>query len=266
MRLLLINPNTSHSMTDRMMRTALACAQPGTQIRAVTASEGVPYIATRAEAQIGGRTLLDLLAENRAGRDAAIVAAFGDPGLFAARQLFDIPVIGLAEAAMLSACMLGGRFGIVTFSPVLRHWFEDCVAMHGLTARCSGIRTPDATPGGDVAMVQEEREDQLVELCLKAVEADGADVIIPAGAPLTGLAEKIRERVPVPVVDQVVAAVKQAEAIVALKVRPASAGAFRRPDPKPTLGLAASLAAWLAHEEAMPSVTAIRPHSAGGEG
>ncbi|MCM2477830.1 Asp/Glu/hydantoin racemase [Rhizobium sp. CG5] len=266
MRLLLINPNTSQSMTDRMMKTALTCAHPATQVRAVTASEGVPYIATRAEAQLAGSTLLAMLADNRSECDAAIVGAFGDPGLLGARELFDIPVIGLAEAAMLSACMLGGRFGIVTFAPVLRHWFQDCVAMHGLTGRCSGVRTPDANPRGDVAMVQEEIEEHLVELCRKAVEEDGADVIIPAGAPLTGLAAKIRDRVSVPVVDQVVAAVKQAEAIVALNVKPASAGGFRRPDAKPSSGLSEPLAAWLAHQESMPSVTTLRPRTMGGEG
>ena len=265
MRLLLINPNTSHSMTDRMMKTALACAHPGTQIRAVTATEGVPYIATRAEAQIAGRTLLDMIADHRPECDAVIVGAFGDPGLLGARELFDIPVIGLAETAMFSACMLGGRFGIVTFSPVLRQWFQDCVEMHGLATRCSGVRTLDANPSGDVAMVQEEKEEQLIELCRKAVEEDGADVIIPAGAPLTGLAEKIRDRVSVPVVDQVVAAVKQAEAIIALNVKPASAGAFRRPDAKPSTGLPKPLAAWLAHDETIPSVTVLRPRSMGGE-
>jgi allantoin racemase len=265
MRLLLINPNTSQSMTDRMEQVAIRCAHPGAQIRAITATEGIPYIATRAEAQIAGRVLLDMLARHHLECDAAIVAAFGDPGLLGARELFDIPVIGLAEAAMLSACMLGARFGIVTFSPALRGWFQDCVAMHGLGARCSGLRTLDSAPPGDVSMVQEEIEDQLVELARKAVEEDGADVIILAGAPLTGLAEKIRDRVSVPVVDQVVAAVKQAEALLALNVKPALAGTFRRPDAKLSSGLPAPLSAWLAHQEPAPPLMALWPQKLKGE-
>ena len=65
------------------------------------------HIATRAEAAIGAVAALDMLAERRGAIDAAIVAAFGDPGLGGARELFDFPVVGMAEAAMLMACMLG---------------------------------------------------------------------------------------------------------------------------------------------------------------
>lgn len=251
MRLLLLNPNTSEAMTRRMTAVAVQAAAPGTSIRAVTASRGIPYISGRAEAQIGGAVLLEMLAEHRPDADAAIVAAFGDPGLIAARELFDIPVVGLAEAAMLSACMLGARFSIVTFAPSLRAWFADCVAMHGLGDRCASIRTLDAVPAGDVANVQDEArvQDLIVELAADAVRLDGAEVIIPAGAPLSGLAAAIRDRVPVPVVDQVVAAVKQAEALVALKVLPARAGGLRRPDAKANFGLSPALTEWIAHEE-----------------
>jgi allantoin racemase len=93
--------------------------------------------------------------------------------------------------------------------------------------------------------VQEE-EALLVELA-RAVREDEADVIILAGAPLSGLARKVRERIPVPVVDQVAAAVKQAEALVALGARKAVAGTFRRPDAKPTKGIAEALARRIEH-------------------
>jgi allantoin racemase len=131
MRLLLLNPNTTAGMTDRMFAAAQSAKAVGTMIVPVTATRGVPYIASRAEAQIGGAIALETLAEQHDGVYAAIIAAFGDPGLLGARELFDIPVVGLAEAAMLSACMLGRRFAIVTFSRTLGPWYEDCVAMHG---------------------------------------------------------------------------------------------------------------------------------------
>ena len=79
-----------------------------------------------------------MLAETK-GFDAAILAAFGDPGLFGARELFDFPVIGVSEAAMLTACMLGGQFLIVTFASALCGWYRDCVAMHRLESRCAGV-------------------------------------------------------------------------------------------------------------------------------
>ena len=60
--------------------------------------------------------------------DAAIIAAFGDPGLAAARELFDFPVVGMAEAAILTAVQLGGRFAIVTFTPAMTPWYLASVA------------------------------------------------------------------------------------------------------------------------------------------
>ncbi|MFN5455060.1 aspartate/glutamate racemase family protein, partial [Bradyrhizobium sp.] len=109
--------------------------------------------------------------------DAAIIAAFGDPGLFAARELFDVPVIGLAEAAMLTACMAGRRFAIVTFAQALGPWYEECVRMHGLMERCAGIRMLDGS-FKQISDVQHEKEELLVELALRAVEENEADVLI----------------------------------------------------------------------------------------
>jgi Asp/Glu/hydantoin racemase len=239
-RILLVNPNTSESVTERIAAVARGAASDGTSVDAVTANEGVPYIATRAEAVIGGKAALDLLAAHSAGYDAAVVAAFGDPGLGGARELLSIPVVGLAEAAMLTSCMLGRRFAIVSFSATLGPWYRECVEYHGLVERLAGIRLLD---GGfqNIGSVQEEKEDLLVDLSRRAVEQDGADVIILAGAPLAGLAEKTAHRIPVPVVDGVIAALRQAEVLAALKPRKATAGSFRRPAPKPVKGLSEPL-------------------------
>jgi allantoin racemase len=248
MKVLLLNPNTRSDITELMRTVGQRAAAPGTSLIPLTAPRGVPYISTRAEAQIGGAVALEMLAEQHSQVDAAIIAAFGDPGLFAARELFDIPVVGLAEAAMLTACMAGGRFGIVTFARALGPWYEECVRAHGLWERCAGIRMLDG-PFREIAQVGAEKEDLLVDLARIAVEQDEADVLILAGAPLSGLAERVADRIPVPVIDQVVAAVKQAEALLALHLRKAKAGTFRRPDAKPTSGLAVPLAAHLEHRQ-----------------
>ncbi len=247
-RVLVLNPNTTVAVTELLMAAGQQAAAPDTVLVPATASRGVPYIATRAEAQIGGAIALEMLAERHTTVDAAIIAAFGDPGLLGARELFDIPIVGMAEAAMLSACMLGRRFAIVTFAAALGPWYQDCVDMHGLAGRCAGIRMLD---GGfrSISNVQAEKEDLLVELACRTIEETAADVIILGGAPLAGLAAKVKHRVPVPLVDQVQAAVKQAEALVALRVRKATAGTFRRPPAKATTGLTAALAARIEHKD-----------------
>ena len=248
MKILLLNPNTTSEVTDLLCAAGSRVASPGTELVAVTAKRGVPYIATRAEAQIGGAIALEMLAEAGPGFNAAIIAAFGDPGLFGARELFSFPVVGLAEAAMLTACMVGQRFSIVTFSRTLSPWYWECVAMHGLEARCAGIRALGES-FQSIANVQAEKEDALVRLANLAVDEDGADVVVLSGAPLAGLAEKVKNRISVPVIDPISAAVRQAETLAVLKVRKAVAGTFCRPRPKPTKGLAEPLAAVIEHRE-----------------
>jgi allantoin racemase len=248
MNILLLNPNTSADVTERLASVARQAAAAGTVVTLATAPRGVPYISNRAEALIGGAVALEMLAERNGTFDAAIIAAFGDPGLFGARELFDTPVVGMSEAAMLTACMLGKRFGIVSFAQALAPWYEECVESHGLAGRCAGIRCLDE-PFHSIADVQAEKEEALTRLALAAVREDGADVVILAGAPLAGLAAAIAGRIPVPLVDQVQAALKQAEALVSLKPRKATAGRFRRPDAKPSLGLPRALAARLGRED-----------------
>ena len=248
MKILLANPNTSQSVTDRIAQIARQTAAPGTQILAVTASSGVPYIASRAEAAVAGRTTLELMAEHAPGCDAAIVAAFGDPGLGGARELLSIPVVGLAEASMLSACMLGRRFSIVTFSQSLEAWYRECVEYHGLMSRFASIRCAE---GGfsDIATVSLEKESALLALCDRVISEDGADVIILGGAPLAGMAASVGQRVAVPLIDGVAAAVAQAQSLASLRPRKATAGSFRHPQAKSITGVSGGLTRLFGAEE-----------------
>ncbi len=239
MRLLVANPNTSASITARIEAAARAAASPGTEIVAVTAQMGVPYIVTRAEAAVAACAALELMASAGAGCEAAVIAAFGDPGLDAARELMPVPVVGLAESSMLTACMIGRRFALVSFAAAFAPWYRDSVDRLGLSSRFAGVRClrEGFTSAADV---QEEKEAALVDLCRLAAEEDGADVVILAGAPLAGLAARIGARLPVPVLDCVAAAVRQAEMLAGLgltsALRPPLAAA------KPVTGVTAALA------------------------
>lgn len=242
MRLLIANPNTTEAVTNRLMAAAAAVKAPATELVAMTAPRGVPYIATRADAVIGSAVALEMLAERHSEVDAAVIAAFGDPGLGGARELFEIPVVGMAEAAMLTACMLGRSFAIVTFSGGLVPWYNECLDWNGLRGRCAGIFALQGA-FASIADVQEEKEAALVELANRVVTDHAADVVILAGAPLSGLAQSVRDRVPVPLVDGIQAAVKQAEALAALKPAKATQGTFRRPAAKMCTGIPESLRA-----------------------
>jgi len=250
MRILMINPNTSEGVTARLEQAARAVMSPQTVLDSVTAPAGVPYISTRTESLIGGVSVLEILSERHQDYDAAIVAAFGDPGLGAARELFDLPVVGLAEAGMLTACMLGGRFAIVTFAAALEPWYRECVAWHRLEARCAGVHTLSGA-FRSINGVQDEKAGHLVELCNQVAASGEADSIVLAGAPLAGLAAQVRDQVPVPLVDCAEAAIGQAETLARLRPAKAQAGSFRRPAAKPSTGLSPALSARIAHDTAL---------------
>ena len=244
MKLLLVNPNMSSEMTDRLAKVACSVAAPGTRIVARTARYGFPYISSRTEAQIAGAIALDMIAEEREQVDAVVIAAFGDPGLHAVREQFDIPVVGMAEAAILTACMLGSRFGIVTFTPSMCPWYRESVTAAGLDSRFAGFRTPTALRGAVTDAAETMRDDLMALATLNARE-DGADVVILGGAPLAGLATELADSVPATLVDPISAAVVQAEALARLAPRGASRGSFTRPASKPNTGLPKALAARL---------------------
>lgn len=236
MRLLVVNPNTTQGVTDHLHAVACAAAAPSTQVSSITATRGVPFIATRADAVIGGMVTLEMLAAHYHAFDAAIVGAFGDPGLGGARELLSIPVVGLAEAGLFSACMLGRSFSVITFSATLVPWFEECVAWHGLEKRCASVRALNES-FRSLTDVQQEKEQRLIDLANMVATNDRADVVVLGGAPLSGMANTIKDRVEVPLVDCVVAAVKQAESLVALDVRKARLGTYQRPAAKDSVGL-----------------------------
>lgn len=214
-RILIVNSNTTQSVTDRIAAAARAVALPGTDIEAVSAPFGLPLIVTRADWLVAGPATLAALAARRGEYDAAVIACFGDPGLDAAKEMLDVPVLGISEAAFHAAAMLGRRFAVVSFTAALRPMFEDCLDHHGLRARCCGFRMGPPF-NGDPGRVAEERRELLIGLCRQAVEEDGAEVVILAGGPLAGFAPVLQPHVPVPLVDGTQAAVRLAAALAGL--------------------------------------------------
>jgi Asp/Glu/hydantoin racemase len=240
MKLLLINPNITAAMTESMAAEARRFASPNTEIVAVTAAFGTQYVENRAEAAIASHAVLDALAQHAGGCDAAIVSAFGDPGLAAAREFADIPVVGIEESAILAAWMLGRRYAIVCLTPRLRRWYIEAAQEHGLAGRLASVRALNvAIP--DITQAKDQFRTLLLAECQRAIDDDEAEVLIFGGGPIAGLAREAADLLPVPVLDGVSCAVRMAEALVGLHPRPATRGSFARPAPKPAAGLSDAL-------------------------
>jgi allantoin racemase len=248
MRLLLINPNISESVSELIGAEARRSAAPGTEVEVLTAPFGVAYIETRFEAVIGAYAVAQLAAEHHARFDAIVVAAFGDPGLAGLREVSPVPVTGLTEAALASAHLLGHRFSIIAISQRIQAWYRETVESYGLVDRLASIRALDR-PLSSIGGVQEEHAQALQALAERAVREDGAEVIVLAGAPLAGLARSLEGRLPVPVVDGVSSAVRHAQSLVALRPGRARLGSFAPPPLKPNRGLTPALQALLARSD-----------------
>jgi allantoin racemase len=243
--ILLINPNTTQSITDLVLRTAKGFASEGTTLRAVTGAFGPRYIASRVGYAIAGHAAVDAFANDRAHKDAVVLACFGDPGLEALKEIAGVPVVGMADASILQACALSRRFSIVTGGERWKPMLEEFVASHGLAQRLASVRTVAPT-GADIARDPDAALSLLVQGCNACVTEDGADVVILGGAGLAGLVPKLERSVEVPLLDGVACAIAMAEALARQNPVKATRGPFAVPAPVETTGLSPALAKLLA--------------------
>lgn len=245
MKLLLINPNTSDTVSNLIRIEAQRSASPGTEIEVLTAPFGVAYIETRFESLIGAYATAQLAAEHYARFDAVVVAAFGDPGLGGLREVLPIPVTGLTEAALTSAHLLGNRISVIAISQRIQAWYNEVIKAYGFGSRLASIRALDR-PLSSIGGIQDAHAQALKTLAERAVDEDGADVIVLAGAPLAGLARTLSGQLPVPVVDGVSSAVRHVETLMALQPGLARRGSFAPPPAKANFGLPPAIEALLA--------------------
>lgn len=214
-RLILINGNTTETMTQRLLAAAQPLLPPGARIEGRTAAFGEPYISTREASAIAGHAVAVVAREIAAEPeqpDAVHIACFGDPGLLAAREILACPVIGMAEASCHAACQLGQRFSIITGGPAWGPMLREFVASIGLRHRLASVRTLDLS-GAEIAARPQEARGLIEAEARAAIAEDRADVVILGGAGLIGFADDLRCSVNRPVLDSLALSVRQAVAL-----------------------------------------------------
>ncbi|MEQ1648117.1 MAG: aspartate/glutamate racemase family protein [Hyphomicrobiaceae bacterium] len=239
MRLLLINPNTTDAMTNRMLELGRALVEPGVELTGVTGRFGARYVASRASYAIAGHSALDCYAEHGQGVDAVLLACFGDPGLFALRELADCPVVGMAEASCATAAERG-RFSIVTGGERWGSMLEEFVASIGFSSQLAGVTTVAPT-GADIARDPKGSIALLAEACRHASQERAASSVILGGAGLAGLAGPVGEYAGVPVIDSFEALMKAGIAAASHPLRRPSTGPTAKTPPVETIGLSSAL-------------------------
>jgi allantoin racemase len=209
MRILLINPNTTSSITERMAAYAGDIVGGAATYVPVTGRFGARYISSRAAAAIAGHAALDALAEHVPGCDAVYLACFGDPGLAACKEVSPVPVIGMAESACIEAAREGRRFAIVTGGVLWKPMLQEFVATLNLSSQLAAVRAVAPT-GDQIANDPDAALTVLADACSECAQQDGADIVILGGAALLGLAERIQPRVSVPLLCSVASGARAA--------------------------------------------------------
>ncbi len=234
MRILVVNPNTTVSMTQKIGAAARAVALPGVEIIAVNPDFGPPSIEGYYDEVF---CIPGIIAEmDRAGAvDATVIACFDDTGLDAARSFSPAPVIGIGEAAFHFAGLIASKFTVVTTLARSIGAIEHNLLKYGLASRCARVRASDVAvldlerPGSH-ARGKIEREIEL------AVREDGAEAIVLGCAGMTDLAKDLSQLAGVPVLDGVGCAVILAEGLARLGLRTSKINNYSAPRPKKYAG------------------------------
>ncbi len=227
MRLLVVNPNTTQSMTEKIGEAARAAALPSTEIVAVNPDAGPPSIEGYYDEVFAIPGLIGEM--RRAGPvDGTIIACFDDTGLEAARSFSAAPVIGIGEAAFHMASLIAGKFSVVTTLSRSVPAIEHNLVRYGLASRCARVRAADVAVleleiPGSAARGRISREID------RAIQEDAAEAIVLGCAGMADLAAALGREHGLPVIDGVAAAVKLAEALVGLGLRTSKLGGYAAP-------------------------------------
>ena len=222
MKILCINPNSSSEVTEGIEKICKEYALPGTEVEIKSIKEAPSGIESYHDAAISEKYLLERFEEWEGKYDGFIIACHSDIGVDLLRELTDKPVIGIGEASMLLALPLGHKFSILSLKKKKIPQKEDLVKKYGFENRCASVRITGLGVVGD----DKEKREKLIQEGEKAVEEDGAEVLILGCAGMAGLDKEIEKIVNVPVIDGVVSALMLIESLIRYGVSTSKAGKY----------------------------------------
>ena len=231
MRILVVNVNTTQSMTETIGATARAVAAPGTEIVALTPSFGAESVEGNYESYLAAIAVMETVRSYREPYDAVIQAGYGEHGREGLQELLEVPVVDITEAAASTAQFLGHTYSVITTLDRAVPLIEDRLKLAGLTDRCASVRASGLAVL-DLEADPELAVEAIVAEAVRAVADDRAEVICLGCGGMAGLTEQVEARTGVPVVDGVAAAVTIAESLVRLGLRTSKIRTYAPPRPK----------------------------------
>jgi allantoin racemase len=235
MHLMIINPNSTTSMTDAMVRTAAEVVAEGTQVSGLTATYGPASIEGYYDEVFAIPPMLELLGEHRNNIDGVVIGCFDDTGVDAARTMVDLPVIGICQAAMQAATVLAGSFSVITTLGRSIPALEHLALKYGFERHCRKVRACEVP----VLELEDESSDARALLRNEVAQAlahDGAESIVLGCAGMAHFAAELSEEFQVPVVEGVTTGIKTIEGLASLGLKTSGRGGYAAPRSKSYLG------------------------------
>ncbi|WP_449101496.1 aspartate/glutamate racemase family protein [Pseudomonas veronii] len=235
MRILVVNVNTTESITQTIAEQARSVASPGTEIVGLTPYFGAESVEGNFESYLAAIAVMDRVMAYDQPFDAVIQAGYGEHGREGLQELLNVPVVDITEAAATTAMFLGHAYSVVTTLDRTVSLIEDRLKLAGLYQRCASVRA-----SGMAVLELEEHPLAAMEAIVRqaelAIREDKAEVICLGCGGMAGLDERIRQRTGVPVVDGVTAAVTIAEGLVRLGLSTSKVRTYATPRPKTVIG------------------------------
>lgn len=235
MRILVVNVNTTVTMTDAIEAAARAAASPGTEIVGLTPTFGAESCEGNVESYLAAVGVLDRVLKYPEPFDAVIQAGFGEHGREGLQEALDVPVVDITEAAAITAGLLGHKFGIVTTLDRTVPLIEDRLLLAGLDRRCAAV----VASGMSVLELEEDHDRTVAAIVAKAqdiVDRHGVEVICLGCGGMAGLDAAVAAATGAPVVDGVASAVALAEGLVRMKLRTSKVRTYAPARPKKITG------------------------------
>ena len=229
-RIAVINPNTTQSMTDTVLASASQVVHSGTDLFGITSREGVSAVESHIDEVVAAASVLTEIERAEAGPnppDAYVIACFGDTGLPAAREAAHGPVVGMTEAALMTAALLAHRFTVITMPRRTIEQSDRVIRTLGLEHRCT-VRAIDE-PVSSLTTGSLHLLESFIEEARYAMAHDASEALILGCAGLADLVGPLKENLGLPVIEGVAAAVALAEGLVAQQLRTSRVGTWARP-------------------------------------
>ncbi len=232
MKILIVNPNTTLSMTEKIGEAGRSVAATGTEITAVSPDKGPVSIEGHYdEAYCVPGVVERVMAGASEGYDGFVVACFDDPGLHSCRTAVAEPVVGICEAAMHAATMIAGSFSVVSTLSRSIPVIEELGFRYGMERRLKRVWAADIP----VLALEEEGSgaaEKVRAAVMHAVEEDRSEAVILGCAGMADLTAWLTRETGVPVLDGVASAVKMVEGLVGLGLGTSKVGGYAWPRPK----------------------------------